>query len=632
MTISNATNKSGPYNENGVTTAFAYGFKIADASHIKVVRAAAGVETVLTLNTHYTVTGVGNAGGGNVVILAPVSGSTLTLVLNVPFTQETDLENQGAYYAEVVEVALDLAAQRDKQLSEEIGRAVKVPVSADATDLDTLIAGVLALSGVADDIAIVAGISGQVVTVAGKATQIETLAGISASIVTVAGIAASVTTVAGMAAQVAAVAAFEDEIIDVAGIVPQIATVAANMTAVNTVATNIAGVSTAATNIAAIIAAPAAAATATTKAAEAAASAASVNAAQISMSRRKNLIVNGSLIDSQENGNTLGATNGYFPADQFGLYFSSATAAMSIQRVQSSKSLAGAANKLEFKTTTAKASLAATDFVLISQPIEGSRPDFVAAGWGAAGAKPFVFRVDQQLPAGLYHIHAQNSAGNRHVAVPFTATGTESVIEVAIPGDTSGTWLTGDGQIGVVIDIVLAAGSSRTGGAASTWGAATYYAASAQANILSSTANVARLADVGLRLDPDATGVYGQYEVGETDAVFRSERYLPVFNYPAIADISVAAVNSTTALRFPLDLRVAPAKSPTGATLAAGSLEAVRQDGAAAFPFTAFAFANASPNTVAITGNVASGLAQGDTSRITCSAGTKIVITGCRLS
>jgi hypothetical protein len=193
--------------------------------------------------------------------------------------------------------------------------------------------------------------------------------------------------------------------------------------------------------------------------------------------------------------------------------------------VQSSRSLAGSLNKLEFKTTTAKAVLAATDFVMISQPIEGSRPDFIAAGWGAAGAKSFMYRVDQQLPAGLYHIHAQNSAGNRHIAVPFTATGSEAVIEVAIPGDTAGTWLTGDGVIGVVIDIVLAAGSSRTGGTASTWSGSTFYAASTQKNILDSTANVAQITDVGLRLDPDATGVYGQYEVGGVDPVYRSERY-----------------------------------------------------------------------------------------------------------
>lgn len=241
---------------------------------------------------------------------------------------------------------------------------------------------------------------------------------------------------------------------------------------------------------------------------------------------RPNIIVNGSMIDSQEKGNTLGTTNGYFAADQFGLYFTAAGAGLSIQRVQSSRSLAGGVNKLEVKCTTAKASLGATDFVMISQPIEGSRPDFVAAEWGTADAKPFVFRVDQTLPAGTYHIHAQNSAANRHIAIPFTATGTEAVIEVAIPGDTAGTWLTGDGEIGVVIDIVLAAGATLTGGSASTWGGATFYAASTQFNFLSSTANTGLITDVGLKLDTEETGVYGPYDVGEVHPDYNSYRYI----------------------------------------------------------------------------------------------------------
>ncbi len=253
-----------------------------------------------------------------------------------------------------------------------------------------------------------------------------------------------------------------------------------------------------------------------------------VNAAS-AMDTRPNLIVNGSMLVSQENANTLGTTSGYFAADQFALYFTAATAAISVQRVQSSKSLAGAANKLEFRCTTAKASLEASDIVMIRQPIEGSRPDFVAAGWGAAGAKQFVYRHEMSLPGGLYHLHVQNSAGNRHIAVPFTVGSGDAnvakVHEIIIPGDTSGTWLTADGTIGAVFDVVLAAGALLTNAAGTTWGATAYYAASTQFNILNSASNVARLADVGLKLDPEAAGVYGAYRVGEVDAVYRAERY-----------------------------------------------------------------------------------------------------------
>lgn len=130
MTIASEVNKSGPYYGNGVTTAFPFDFKIDDEAHIRVVASTAGAETDLTLSVDYTVAGVGDASGGSVVLSSPPLITTaITLVRNVPFTQEMDLQNQGAFYANDVERAFDLAAARDQQLAEQISRAVVVPVS-----------------------------------------------------------------------------------------------------------------------------------------------------------------------------------------------------------------------------------------------------------------------------------------------------------------------------------------------------------------------------------------------------------------------------------------------------------------------------------------------------------------------
>lgn len=133
MTVPSETNRSGPYNGNGVTTVFGYGFRIVDEDHLRVIRTSAlGVETVLTIDADYIVSDVGEAAGGQIAAtVAPATGETITILRAVPFVQETDLENQGAYYAETVEDALDLAAMRDQQLSEELGRAIRVPASTD---------------------------------------------------------------------------------------------------------------------------------------------------------------------------------------------------------------------------------------------------------------------------------------------------------------------------------------------------------------------------------------------------------------------------------------------------------------------------------------------------------------------
>ncbi|MDK2769924.1 MAG: hypothetical protein KYX69_19675 [Sphingomonas sp.] len=174
MTVSSQINKSGPYDGNGATNVFDYEFRIIDETHIRVIKTSTlGIETVLALGSGFTVSGVGDAGGGYVTVSAtPIVGEKITLIRDVPFRQDTDLENQGAYYAETVEAALDLAAMRDQQLQEQIDRAVTIPASSDGAELGGLVGAIVALGGVADSITIVAGVASEVVAVAGVADQV----------------------------------------------------------------------------------------------------------------------------------------------------------------------------------------------------------------------------------------------------------------------------------------------------------------------------------------------------------------------------------------------------------------------------------------------------------------------------
>jgi len=143
MTVASEVNRSGPFIGNGVTTVFAYGFRILDEAHIQVVRTVDNTDTVLALGADYTVSGVGDEGGGSITTtIAPTAAQTITLLRNVPFTQETDLENQGAYFAETIEAALDLAAMRDQQISELLSRAVTMPASQSADDIPGFVADI----------------------------------------------------------------------------------------------------------------------------------------------------------------------------------------------------------------------------------------------------------------------------------------------------------------------------------------------------------------------------------------------------------------------------------------------------------------------------------------------------------
>lgn len=248
MTISSETSKSGPYLGNGSTKIFDYQFKIVDETHLTVIkRDTSGVESTLILNTDYTVADVGQASGGQITLdVAPAVGETITILRNVPFTQETDLENQGAYYAETVEAAFDLMVMRDQQMREELSRAVKLPADEDASGLDELIADLRRVADSADEIDMVAGSVANIATVATNITNVNALGPVASAVADVASIKDEVEAVANnlqviddigdLADEIAALGAISAEIVTVYNIAGDVQTVAGIDSDVQTVA------------------------------------------------------------------------------------------------------------------------------------------------------------------------------------------------------------------------------------------------------------------------------------------------------------------------------------------------------------------------------------------------------------
>ena len=126
MTVSSATNKVS-YNGNGSQTVFAYGFKIFDQDDLTVIiRNASGGETTQTITTHYTVSGVGVASGGNVTMgTAPASGESLTIIREQPLTQGLDLVPNDPFPATLVEDTLDKLTFMVHQHEETLNRTIK---------------------------------------------------------------------------------------------------------------------------------------------------------------------------------------------------------------------------------------------------------------------------------------------------------------------------------------------------------------------------------------------------------------------------------------------------------------------------------------------------------------------------
>ena len=254
MTTPSTARKAGPFTGNGSQSSWPFSFKVFAEGDIKVTAAdASGTETVLTLTTDYTVSLNANqeTSPGGSVTYALASGYKLTITGALDYDQPLDLPAGGNFDPTALETQLDRMVMQTQQLSEEMVRAVKVPVTDDGTgELSGALAqGILALGPIADDIETVAGIDtevqivannvaavaivgaaiGDVDTVANNVAAVTTVAGISGNVTTVAQNSANVTTVAGISADVTAVADIEVDVTTVANSAGHIATAATNV-------------------------------------------------------------------------------------------------------------------------------------------------------------------------------------------------------------------------------------------------------------------------------------------------------------------------------------------------------------------------------------------------------------------
>ncbi|EIH9063049.1 right-handed parallel beta-helix repeat-containing protein [Escherichia coli] len=128
MTVSTEVDHN-EYTGNGVTTTFHYTFRIFKKSDlvVQVVDLNDNI-TVLTLDTDYTVTGAGGYVGGNVILAtALANGYQISISRELPVTQETDLRNQGKFFAEVHEDALDKLTMLIQQVRSWFSLALRKP-------------------------------------------------------------------------------------------------------------------------------------------------------------------------------------------------------------------------------------------------------------------------------------------------------------------------------------------------------------------------------------------------------------------------------------------------------------------------------------------------------------------------
>jgi hypothetical protein len=140
MTVSTTTNKIS-YTGDSATVLFPFPYPFISATDLIVYLD----DTALTYGTDYSVIGAGSSTGGSITCTAaPAIGTTVLIVRQVPYTQETDYQPNDPFPAQTHERALDKLTMMTQQIAEVSDRTIKLPVTTSAsisTDLPSPYAG-----------------------------------------------------------------------------------------------------------------------------------------------------------------------------------------------------------------------------------------------------------------------------------------------------------------------------------------------------------------------------------------------------------------------------------------------------------------------------------------------------------
>jgi hypothetical protein len=281
---------------------------------------------------------------------------------------------------------------------------------------------------------------------------------------------------------------------------------------------------------------------------------------------RRNRIVNGAMLISQENGTSPVTADGAFIADQWTLNRSSSSTITALSGRAASPSDIAAA--LGVSASPAETSAAAGEFVLFMQAIEAS--SLVDFKWGSGAALAAVVAFHVNLPvAGTYWVGITNSASTHSFLASYTISsgevGTWVRKQIVVPAGAinAGVWPVGSVR-GAFIRWCFHCGSSNTGVAGFQTGSV--LAGPGQALGLS-TAGSCYLSNVGLYLDEDNTGIPPKWEMpDEAEELRACQRYYfkddtasGQMLYPYFNDLQYRMLNYT----LPVVMRNAPAVSAT---------------------------------------------------------------------
>jgi len=282
----------------------------------------------------------------------------------------------------------------------------------------------------------------------------------------------------------------------------------------------------------------------------------------------RNRIINGDMRIDQRNAGAAVTTSGAFPVDRFSITNTS-DGAFSAQQDSSVPTGSGFVNSVKVTATTADATLTAAQTLNSSQGVEGT--NVADLMWGTASARPVTlsFWVRSSL-TGTFGGSLRNGASDR--SYPFTysisVADTWEYKTIAIPGDTSGTWLTTTG-VGMRLTFGLGAGPDRSG-TAGAWAAANIVAPTGAVSVIG-TLNATWYV-TGVQLETGSVATPFERRPYGTELMLCQRYYIKYLNSGtntlyAYTGVNISSTRSFHYVALPVPMRSAPSVAEVGAVV-----------------------------------------------------------------
>jgi hypothetical protein len=193
-----------------------------------------------------------------------------------------------------------------------------------------------------------------------------------------------------------------------------------------------------------------------------------------------NLIVNGGMEISQENGNSAGNTTGYYPVDQKLFEVGGFDCDVWQSTVTPSNNYS---YSIEANVQIQDASVGASDYLDIRENIEGTFSRKL--GWGTTDASPLTVGFWSRCSSDLTYSYWKTSSNNdTSFLKELSVTGNTWTWNCfTIPGETSGAWYSNT-SIGIKSGITLSIGSTYANTTANSWIAGLYFGTTTQDNFM----------------------------------------------------------------------------------------------------------------------------------------------------